>query len=214
MFRTIVIVILVLLITMIIYGMKQIKKNEIKLAEEGYDISKRIKSGKHIAGHPDLDESQKRAYKELTELCVLEKVNRIKIINFIDTLKDYDGDDEYDTTLNFVMEFLDDNNFNFIMRLDWKVDVETLKWKVSNALKENYSQINIDLPNENDYNDNTEFEYVFENFNEFLLTKGLQLGFIDTESDEYIFVLHKVSDKKKIEKNINIIGYKYYELSS
>jgi len=37
------------------------------------------------------------------------------------------------------------------------------------------------------------------------------MGFIDTESDEYVIIIHKVSDKKKTEKLIDIIGYNYFD---
>jgi hypothetical protein len=57
MFWTIVIIVIVLFIILVIYGSKQIKGNEKKMTEKGFDISKRILSGKYIAGHPDLDES-------------------------------------------------------------------------------------------------------------------------------------------------------------
>ena len=44
-----------------------------------------------------------------------------------------------------------------------------------------------------------------------LREKGLQMGFIDTESDEYIAVLHKVDDKEKVIKVVNNIGYAYFD---
>jgi len=57
MFWTIVIIVIILFIILVIYGSKQLKENEKLMTEKGYDISKRIITGKYIAGHPNLDES-------------------------------------------------------------------------------------------------------------------------------------------------------------
>ena len=77
---------------------------------------------------------------------------------------------------------------------------------------ENYN-LSIDLPNESDYEENASvsFDNVFEDFDKLLRQKGLQMGFIDTQSDEYVIVLHKTTDKDKVENTIKEIGYDYYE---
>jgi len=161
---------------------------------------------------PDLSESQKNAFKELTDLCVYNQPNRSKIHGFIDNLKDYENDDEYLTTLNFVMDYLDDEEITFIMRLDWKAGVEDLEWQLSSNLSSNYN-ISADLPKAGNYPENTSVsqDRVFKDFDRVLRKNGLQLGFIDTDSDEYIVLLHKIQDKGHIEKVVLNIGYAYNE---
>ncbi|RQP14769.1 MAG: hypothetical protein EAS52_16790, partial [Parapedobacter sp.] len=53
-----------------------------------------------------LDDLTKKAYKKLTECCVLNENDRRKINTLIETLGDYEGDEDYLTTLNYFMEFL------------------------------------------------------------------------------------------------------------
>ena len=180
------------------------------------DIDKEKKKEEELRkieeNRPFLNEVQKNAYKELTELCINLNPKKNDVITFIGKLKNYDNDSEYYTTLNYTTDFLDNNNIPFILRLDWKAGIEDLEWVLKSSLKENYN-LSIDLPNESDYEENASvsFDNVFEDFDKLLRQKGLQMGFIDTQSDEYVIVLHKTTDKDKVENTIKEIGYDYYE---
>ncbi len=180
------------------------------------DIDKEKKKEEELRkieeNRPFLNEVQKNAYKELTELCINLNPKKNDVITFIEKLKNYDNDSEYYTTLNYTTDFLDNNNIPFILRLDWKAGIEDLEWVLKSSLKENYN-LSIDLPNESDYEENASvsFDNVFEDFDKPLRQKGLQMGFIDTQSDEYVIVLHKTTDKDKVENTIKEIGYDYYE---
>ena len=165
------------------------------------------------ANHPQsLSDAQRAAYRELTNLCVYNRPNNIKIQELIDTLENYDGDDEYFTTLNYFMDYLDDEQIPFIVRMDMKAGVEDLEWLLNSCLK-NHPDITVRLPTAANYEAETSVsaDHVFEDFDKPLREKGLQLGFIDTDSDEYIAVLHRVQDKARVEKAVNGIGYSYSE---
>jgi len=73
--------------------------------------------------------------------------------------------------------------------------------------------LTIDLPKQQDYGNNVSvsFENVFKDFDQPLRKEGLQIGFIDTQSDEYVIFIHKIADRQKIEKSVQKIGYKYFE---
>ncbi len=163
-----------------------------------------------IAALPELNKEEKQSYIELSKLCCSPKVQK-KLVPFFENLKDFSTDEDgYMTTLNYVMKFLEDNNYDFITRLDWKESVEELEFYVKSGLKNNHNGLEIDLP-EYDGNKTVSDDNIFESFNQCLRKYHLQLGFIDTESDEYVFIIHKTSDKIKVEKLINTIGYKYFE---
>ncbi|MEJ8597573.1 hypothetical protein JSO62_02525 [Riemerella anatipestifer] len=183
---------------------KQIDINKEKRKEEE---AKKIEENR-----PFLNEVQKNAYKELVELCINSNPKKNDVITFIEKLKNYDNDSGYCTTQDYITDFLYNNNISFILRLDWKAGIEDLEWGLSSSLKENFN-VSIDLPKESDYEENTSvsFDDVFEDFDKLLRQKGLQMGFIDTQSDEYVIVLHKIADKNKVEKVIKEIGYDYYE---
>ncbi|MCT4697561.1 DUF6630 family protein [Tenacibaculum haliotis] len=161
---------------------------------------------------PLLNDMQKKAYQELTELCVFNNKKKKKILNFIETLKNYDNNSEYCTTLNYFMDFLDENDLEFIMRIDWKSEIENLEWLLNSVIKENYN-LKIILPSAKKYGEDLTVseDGIFEDFDKSLRKNELQLGFIDTQSDEYIAILHKTKDKEKIEQVVKLIGYEYYE---
>jgi len=164
------------------------------------------------ANYPKINDVKIEAYCELTALCVHDEKERAEINRFIETLRDYDGDEDYLTTLNYFMSFLDARRFHFIMRMDWKVEVEELEWLLRTTLKKHYN-LSLNLPDPTRYGQDASVSAtsVFEDFNRILGEKGLQLGFIDTQSDEYIALLHRVKDRKRVEKAVKNIGYAYYE---
>lgn len=165
----------------------------------------------YISLLPELNKKEKQAYIDLTILCCPSKIQN-KIIPFLEQLKDFSRDkEEYMSTLNYVIEYLDINNVFFIMSLDYKQDVETLAWVITTSLQNNFQHY-VELPSINNYqNMSVSFDNVFEEFDEPLRSIEYQMGFIDTESDEYVIIIHKVHQKKEIEKLINIIGYNYFD---
>src|SRR5690606_11405801 len=125
---------------------------------------------------------------------------------------DYEGDEDYLTTLNYFMEFLEKEQLNFIMPMDWKAGVEDLEWLLSTQLQRQYN-LHLELPKPDQYDEmaTVSVNGVFEDFDRVLRQKGLQLGFIDTQSDEYIVLLHRLNDKEKVQAAVAGIGYGYYE---
>jgi len=180
------------------------------------DIDKEKKKEEELRkieeNRPFLNGVQKNAYIELAEMCINLNPKKNDVIAFFEQLKNYDKDSEFYTTLNFVMDFLDNNRIPFILRLDWKAGIEDLEWVLKSSLKDNFN-LTIELPYASNYEENASISYdnVFEDFDKPIREEGLQMGFIDTQSDEYIIVLHKISEKEKVEKAIKEIGYNYYE---
>lgn len=171
-----------------------------------------VKATSKTDHQPSLSDGQRAAYRELTDLCVYDKQDNLKVQKMIDTLENYDGDDEYFTTLNYFMDLLDDEDIRFIMRMDLSAGVEDLEWLLNSCLK-NYPDTTVRLPIAANYDDETSVSAngVLEDFDKPLREKGLQFGFIDTKSDEYIAVLHKIEDKNSVKKAVKSIGYEYFE---
>ncbi|SNR16221.1 DUF6630 family protein [Tenacibaculum jejuense] len=183
------------------------KKIEEELKQKELERKRKIEEMR-----PLLTEKQKEAYRELVSLCVQEQSSKTNIVQFIETLKNYDNDEEYLTTFNYFLEFLENEDHNFIIRLDWKSEVEDLEWSLKSSLKQNYDEV-LKLPKHQDYNANTtvSHEGVLEDYIKPLRLIGLQLGIIDTKSDEYILLLHKQEDKEKLKIAVEGIGYTYHE---
>lgn len=155
---------------------------------------------------------EKNAYIKLTELCVIEP-NRSKIVDFLNNVKNYSEDDN-DTNLGNFVSFLDENEIHFILYLDWKEGVETFHWRIESALKDNFDTV-LDLPKEENYPDNIiaiDDDYkIFKDYDNVLRANGFQIGFINVDADAYYLIVHKIQDKKDIEKYVNEIGYGYYD---
>ncbi len=72
-----------------------------------------------------------------------------------------------------------------------------------------------DFPNPINYGEKASVSYdnVFEDYDKPLRKKGLQIGFVDTQSDEYIIFIHSIEKEDIIENLINDLGYNYYDLT-
>lgn len=160
---------------------------------------------------PYICKQEKNGYISLARLC-LSPDKRESLIAFVETLKDSPQHDGFMTTLESVVEYSDNNDLFFIMTLDWKQDIETLEWRLNESLQKNFG-ISIEIPNALDYGEKftVSHDHVFEDYDQPLRAKGLQIGFIDTDADEYVIFVHKSEDKDIIENAVNAIGYNYYE---
>ncbi len=162
------------------------------------------KESQKKVSHAPLSDEKIQAYKDLTNLCIQEHESKESIFTFIDTLKG-------DVHLNDFMDFLDKKNINFIIRLDWCEIIEELQEQLSLGLQ-NYYDLIINFPDTTHLEENEVVsEELFKEYDSFLREKGLQLGFIDTQSDEYIVLLHKTQDKDRVEQAVALIGYDYLD---
>lgn len=164
-----------------------------------------------VAGYPDLNETEKKGYEKLCALCVGPD-NESKVLQFISSLKDYRNDIDRHTTLNVLLDFLDESDIHFIMGLDWRSEVEDLDWRIRGAMKQNFN-LEIDLPKLTDYpsDASVSFDHVFTDFDTPLRTRGFQMSFINEGSDSYHIIVHRITDKEEIVKSVEQIGYFYYD---
>ncbi|GAA4314253.1 hypothetical protein GCM10023149_10350 [Mucilaginibacter gynuensis] len=131
---------------------------------------------------------------------------------FINKLNTKDVSGGSGEPLYSIAEFADDHHIPYIMSIDWKADISTLKWRISVALKKNYN-VAFQLPATTTWHNDASVSYdgVLEQYQKILKLHGFQMGFIDTESDEYMMLVFRVSHKNRVVKAVKMIGYKYYE---
>jgi hypothetical protein len=55
---------------------------------------------------------------------------------------------------------------------------------------------------------------VFATYNEFLLQYGFQLGFVNTDGDEYVLMVFKTTQKESVEEAVKLTGYGYFEVTA
>lgn len=166
-----------------------------------------------IEGHyPFISTQEKNGYLALLEICHIGD-QKNALFSFFQQLKDYSFDDDYMTTLNYVMEHLDRHHIFFLMALDHKSDIATLQWRVEKALKHNFA-ITIKLPDIDQYAASMSISsgHVLQDHNQALESKGFRIGFIDTESDEYVIFIYKIENQEKVEPAVNDLGYQYFRL--
>ncbi len=92
----------------------------------------------------------------------------------------------------------------FIIYLDWKSTADELDEQLREILRLNYPHVKQSLPDmENDTVDmSVSGKIIFEAYNRVLKEDKLQLGFIETNSDDYMLFVHEEKDKETIESII------------
>lgn len=159
-------------------------------------------------------EIQKEGYLELAKACLAEP-RRTSFAKFIENLEDYNGDDDFIITLNFVIHELYKNQNAFIISLDWKQEISSLAHGISFNLKENFNH-EIELPDPEKYGPRASVSYdnVFKDYNQAISLDGFQLSFLDTDSDSYNLVVHKIKDLDAIRSAFRKIGYHCLDVNS
>lgn len=159
-----------------------------------------------------ITEEEKNAYQTIVRCCIHPNLQP-QLNDFFDQLLDYSQDKNYFSTFNYVIEYFQKNQFHCLRFFDWKQDVQDLESFIKTALKTHF-ETTISLPNAEKYGEDASIsaDHVFDDYDESLRSFGLQLGFIDTESDEYIIMIHKTTDIDEIEQAVNSIGFDYFEV--
>jgi len=158
----------------------------------------------------ELAEKEKQGFKELLQITMPEH-EQAEMLEFINSMKDYHGDEVYLTNLNYVMEHFEDNDINFLMALDWKAAVEELDARIKDTCKSNF-KIDFHGPKLSDFPEKTAVysDGVFVAYDSALQKYGLKLGFIDTQSDEYVIFIHRLEHTQKAIDAVAKLGYRYF----
>ncbi|WP_118950131.1 DUF6630 family protein [Taibaiella helva] len=175
------------------------------ISEEAYQLQ--------VLDYPAAPGDEQAGYRTLAQLCVAAE-KQADLLAFFGQLKDFSRDEDYGTTLNYVMEYLDEHSIHFIMTLDWRAAVEDLEWRVGSALKDNFDQT-LSLPRPEDYPPRASVSHssVFSDYDRPLRAAGFQIGLINTGSDEYVVLVHRTTDKEAVAKAVGQIGYPYMEIT-
>lgn len=159
-------------------------------------------------------EKQERlqTYKDLTQLLIADK-NRQNVI-WEQAKKLCQNQKEDWDILYSLKTFASDMNIHFIIHLDWKSPIEELDDCLREVLKDTYPKVKIKLPTAKNFDeeDAVGTEGVFVAYDKVLRKKGLQFGFFDTQGDDYLLIVHKITDQEKVETVISKIGFGYFEM--
>lgn len=150
---------------------------------------------------------EKQAYKKLGQL-VLNSDYQKSFNSFIDTMNNYSGSDLYYTNLNFILDFIEKNDIPFLIRKNKNNSFFDSTLEVTELMNKNFNiQVDLSSASEkyqwNDFNCTIESDKLVRNY-------GFQYGFVDTESDENIILIHKISDEKTVRTLVKEIGYNYF----
>lgn len=155
-----------------------------------------------------LSDKKRENYINLAELC-LNQEDFIMFKDFAKTLKDYDGHWQYGTALNYIINYLNSNKLLFLVSLDWKTGLDDFNWVLNTAIKRNFNK-EIKLPSKTNYPDRITISYdnLFLDYKKWLNKSELDFSIIDTDSDQYVIVIHKKEDNAKVSKFISQIELK------
>jgi hypothetical protein len=149
-----------------------------------------------------------KGYRELSDY-ILGAQYQKQFNQFLDTLKNYNGDETMYTTLNVVLDYIEVNKIPFLIRKGQDNGGFRSSSEAKEFALENFGMV-IDISKADDM-----FEWNDPNLstaNDSLLRlTGLQYGYVNTQSDENIILIHKIKDRDVIKKLVNKIGYPYFE---
>ena len=98
------------------------------------------------------------------------------------------------------------------MYFDWKEDIGEFLWKLNKILNNNFGIIE-DIPMGNYTEENQISEDgVLEYFDNFLRIRQLQLTYIESDGDDYLFIVHRIKDFQEIKSLIATIGWDVSEI--
>lgn len=149
-----------------------------------------------------------KGYRELSDY-ILGAQYQKQFNQFLDTLKNYNGDETMYTTLNVVLDYIEVNKIPFLIRKGQDNGGFRSSSEVKEFALENFGMV-IDISKADDM-----FEWNDPNLStasdSLLRLTGLQYGYVNTQSDENIILIHKIKDRDVIKKLVNKIGYPYFE---
>ncbi|NOT94355.1 MAG: hypothetical protein HOP05_22200 [Ferruginibacter sp.] len=101
------------------------------------------------------------------------------------------------------------------MALDWKQEITDLVWRINSSLKDNFGvKIDLQILRNMAKMPLSRQKDVFKDFDKSIQTQNFKLGFIDTDSDEYVIIVYKISDENEVKGAIKRIGYNYLDANS
>lgn len=162
-----------------------------------------------------IDKVKLQACTTLATLCEWEADECMHLRNFLASQK-VEDDDAY-TILGIIEDYCYEEGQNrklLFMYFDWKEFIKEFVWKLEYILNSNYGVTDL-IP----IGRFTKESQIYENgvqahFDYFLRTHDLQLTQVKTDGDDYLFVVHRPSYYKAINRNFNILGWGTAEAQS
>ena len=152
--------------------------------------------------------------KSLTQICGWSEIETTAFCDYLITSKIEKEEHPYEIlslTEDYCYDVQEGHKLLF-MYFDWKESVEEFIWKLDKVLKLNYN-IAEPIPLGNYTKDNQILEDgVLEHFDTYLKSKALQLTSIETDGDDYLFVVHSVDSFQKVKELIVVIGWDVSEI--
>lgn len=172
--------------------------------ERQYDFS-----AEELAALPELSAAERAGYRQLVSLC-LPAEEQAEVMAFVERLKDFSHAEGCPTTLEYVFDACEAESWYFITSLNRKTSIYTLHFVLKMALS--LHRLVVALPDPATYPPRTSVSTagVLADFDRSLRAHGLQLGFIDTGSDVYVFVVHREADAAQAATAVGRIGYRYF----
>ncbi len=158
--------------------------------------------------YPELDEHLKQAYAQLAEICLKQHPRKSVALDYIHQMQN--TDDDFFSSFGQLIDDLWQENIRLFVSMDWKQEVTDLEWHLQSMLKDNW-QLELTLPDLALLGDDAVVseDGVFEQYYQVLLKQGLKLGFVDMDSDSYVFMLHPADETETVKKAVETIGYRY-----
>jgi len=201
--------------------MKKVSKKQLDSLHKDHRTFTVIKAEATIYNKPDVEESKKEqvekkkelqdisedlkhALTQIGQLCLNHNDFRI-YCELLDSMKDYTSDeDDYGSNLYYLALNLPDYDVHFFRRLDWKQSLIELNSMIKIYLEVHFSH-NLDPDTFPKFPPDTIVgaEGVLAQYCDFLNSNGFHLLNLETDSDEFILIVHRLEHKDLIAGYIN-----------
>lgn len=148
-------------------------------------------------------DEKKEAYQNLAKKCLNEK-DYSEAIVIINDLKNYDGHWKYESTFYFLLNQLDGQNIHLFLSFDWKYAITDFYEFIKMVINKNFNQ-KVELPSPMIHQARTiiSTDGFLNSYKTALNQSNFDMSFIDDNSDQYLIVIYKLANTKKVSELIS-----------
>jgi len=150
-----------------------------------------------------LSKKRKDAISQLGKFCFDQAGYEI-YIEEIKSIKNYDNNEEYGSTLNYLSSQLQDSGLLQFFSLDWKTEILELDSLIEQSIKQNFAlKVELNVSSKFSNQSSISSKGCFTQFKSDLKLYDMEMKILDSGGDSYIFLIHKTENDIEVSRLLN-----------